>query len=195
LHVNKSPFVCASLQTLSDARAEQLGIDRPLALHHAAMLQGRTGLLAGLWPDVFLPHADASPVEAEADLYGGFVPNADRLLLSQLRGLAPQDLAQRVHEGRIGFADPRLGELLARYRARSHPETLDPQERLQWEQYRAQRLHVSGPLTLAQYLEQIDALQQTHEDDERCLLLLDALVDWAEAIAPPHPDDLGFAAS
>jgi hypothetical protein len=40
-------------------------------------------------------------------------------------------------------------------------------------------------------LEKLDLLQEQHPEDERAQDLLGALFDWAEAIAPPHPDELG----
>jgi len=192
IHINKSPFVCSSLQTLRPERAAELGIDRERALRHAAQLAQRGHLLDGLWRDVFLPYEAEGPVPAEADLYGGFVPEADRRLLTQLRQLDAGQLAQRVHEGRVQFADPRLDELLWHYRARHQPLQLDESERRRWLQERAERLHRSGRVTLGDYLERLDQLQE-QQPDERSQELLAALVDWVESIAPPHPDELGFA--
>lgn len=192
IHINKSPFVCSSLQTLSEAQAERFGIDRAQALRHAERLRDHGGLLDGLWPEVFLPYQADGPVPAEADLYGGFVPAADRSLLTQLRGLPPEQLAERVHEGRVAFADPRLTELLWHYRARHHGAQLTEAEARTWLHERAQRLHGGG--RLASYLERLDQLQM-ERDDERSQALLEALVDWVEQIAPPHPDELGFASA
>jgi exodeoxyribonuclease-1 len=192
IHINKSPFVCSSLQTLSDAQAERYGLDRAQALVHAELLRERGHLLDGLWRDVFLPYEAEGPVPAEADLYGGFVPEADRRLLTQLRALRPEQLAERVRGGRVAFTDPRLDELLWLYRARHHGDQLTEAEQQRWLRERAERLHLQGRTTLGAYLERLDQLQADHED-ERSQELLAALVDWAEAIAPPHPDELGFA--
>ncbi len=192
IHINKSPFVCSSLQTLSAPQAERFGIDREQALRHAELLRDKAHLLDGLWGDVFLPYEAEGTVPAEADLYGGFVPPADRSLLNQLRALSAEQLAARVHEGRVAFADPRLAELLWHYRARHHGAQLSEQEAGRWLRERAQRLHGGG--RLAAYLERLDQLQM-ERDDERSQALLEALVDWALQITPPHPDDLGFAAA
>lgn len=194
IHVNKSPFVCASLQTLAPEQAERWGIDVAQALQHGARLAERGRQLDGLWPDVFLPPTDREPVPADADLYGGFVPEADRRLLVQVRGLSAATLAERVHESRLAFADPRLDELLWLYRARHHGEQLSATEQARWLRERSERLHRTGRQTLGAYLDRLDALQERHGEDERALGLLAALADWAEAMAPPHPDELGFAA-
>lgn len=192
LHANKSPFVCASLQTLKPERAEGFGIDIAQALRHAERLREQGHLLDGLWPDVFLPYEPEAPLPADADLYGGFVPEADRRLLTQLRQLPAAQLAERAQQGRIAFADPRLDELLWLYRARYQNEALSEAEQARWLRERAQRAHGTG--RLAAYLERLDALQEQH-DDEHSQTLLAALVDWVEQSAPPHPDELGFAAA
>lgn len=192
LHANKSPFVCSSLQTLRPARAAELGLDVEACLRNAALLEGRTGSLAGLWPEVFQP-PEPQELEPTADLYGGFVGDADRRLLLQARQLSPADLAARVREGRMVFSDPRLDGLLWQYRARHQADFLSDEEKARWQLELAERLHRRGRVTLAAYLDRLDALQEQHED-ERSQELLAALADWVEAIAPPHPDELGFAA-
>jgi exodeoxyribonuclease-1 len=96
--------------------------------------------------------------------------------------LAPEQLAGK----RPAFADARLEELLFRFRARNHPDTLDDEERMRWHSHRAARLHdgAGGALTLAAYFERIDALQEAQPDDERAQGILGALYDYAESIAP-----------
>jgi exodeoxyribonuclease-1 len=192
IHINKSPFVVSSLQTLSAARAQHWGIDVGQQLQHAERLRTQGAVLAGLWEDVFAaPAAAAVPPDPEANLYGGFVADADRKLLVQVRGWGAAQLAQRVQEGRVNFADARLNELLWRFRARHHPAHLSEEEAGRWLAQRARRVHdgEGGGLPLANYLDRLDGLQAQHED-EASQALLEALVDWAEAIAPPHPEEL-----
>jgi exodeoxyribonuclease I len=194
VHVNKSPFVCASLQTLRAERAEHWGIDIERARRHAETLATHGRRLDGLWAEVFLPPTPQR-LAADADLYGGFVGDADRRLLTQLRGLDAEPLAERVQRGRVVFADPRLDELLWLYRARNHPQALSREEQARWQSERAERLHRSGRITLAAYLERLDALQEQHADDEQAQERLAALSEWVESIAPPYPDGLGFASA
>ncbi len=59
--------------------------------------------------------------DPELALYDGFLPNADKPLLEQVRGTPPEELA----EAAIAFRDPRYATLLFRYRARNWPHTLD----------------------------------------------------------------------
>ncbi|MCB2020466.1 MAG: exodeoxyribonuclease I, partial [Burkholderiaceae bacterium] len=114
---------------------------------------------------------------------GGFIGNADRRTLQHLRSLSPDDLAAR----HPAFEDGRLDELLFRYRARNFPQTLDDAERGRWTEHCRERLHhgSAGALTLAAYQERIDVLAESA--DERGQAILEALVDYAEQIAPP-PD-------
>jgi exodeoxyribonuclease-1 len=86
------------------------------------------------------------------------------------------------------FADARLQELLWRYRARNFADTLSDEERQRWQQHCAARLHegAGGARTLADYFERIDTLAEAAMDanDERAQALLEALVDYGQAIAP-----------
>jgi exodeoxyribonuclease-1 len=181
IHVNKSPIVIGNLKTLGKA-ADRFGIDLGLAERHAHQARQLPPLDA-LWAGLFARDPRSEPVDVDEDLYGGFLANEDRRTLERLRALPPRQLATR----HPAFHDPRLEELLFRYRARNHPDTLDADERERWTQHCVQRLHEGrgGAPTLAQYLERIDALAETA--DERGQALLEALVDYAESIAPDAP--------
>ncbi len=181
IHVNKSPVVIGNLKTLSPAMAERWGIDLAQAMAYAEQAAQHGHTLAGLWPDVFQRPQPDSPPDVDEDLYGGFVGNEDRRRLDRLRRLTPDDPAL----AKAGFDDPRLAELLFRWRARNFPQSLGSAEQARWEQLRAARLHAgaAGGLTLTRYFEQIDALNETA--DERGQEILGALYDWAEQIAPP----------
>jgi exodeoxyribonuclease-1 len=182
IHINKSPVVIGNLAVLGDA-ATRWGLDVSAALVHAehAAALGRT--LDGLWPAVFTRPTPNEAPDVDEDLYGGFVNNEDRRTLQRLRELSPTQLATR----RPAFQDARLEELLFRYRARNFPDTLTSDEQARWEQHRAQRLHHGGggALTIETYFERIDGLAEGA--DERGQALLEALYDYAEAIAPVAP--------
>jgi exodeoxyribonuclease-1 len=180
IHLNKSPVVIANLKTLSPAAAAQWGVDIERALDHAALAADRAPTLAGLWPEVFERPAQERAPDVDEDLYGGFIDNEDRRTLQRLRLLAPDQLAAR----RPAFADPRLDELLFRYRARNFPATLTTAEQQQWAQHRAHRLHegAGGARTLQALFDRIDALGETADDAAQAIL--GALVDYATEIAP-----------
>jgi len=184
IHINKSPMVIGNLKTLSDAVAAKWGVDVPKAMAHAEIAAKQGQLLAGMWPGVFeRPAADRKP-DVDEDLYGGFVGNEDRKALQRLRGLSPQQLADK----RPAFADPRLAEILFRYRARNFPQTLSDAEQAQWLEHRVHKLHdgAGGALTLQAFFDRIDGLQESEAlaEDERAQDILGALVDYATEIAP-----------
>jgi len=178
VHLNKSPMVVGNVQTLAPEMAQRWGIDLEQAARHAQAARALPDMSA-LWPAVFARTAEPAP-DVEQDLYGGFVGNADRRRLDDLRRMTGAQLAQ----ARPAFDDPRLEELLWRYRARHFPDTLDPAEQQRWEAHRAARLFdgQGGARTVDQLFAAIDQLSETA--DERAEAILGALYDWAETIAP-----------
>ncbi|ACB34978.1 Exodeoxyribonuclease I [Leptothrix cholodnii SP-6] len=186
IHINKSPVVIAQLKTLGAEMAQRWGIDKDQALHHAELAARKGATMAGIWPEVFARPAAAEPPDVDEDLYGGFIGQDDRRTLQRVRALAPEKLADKLPT----FNDPRLDELLLRWRARNFPQTLRDEERARWERHCARRLHdgAGGAMTLAAFFERIDTLGEAlPEDDERGPEILGALYDYAEQIAPPPP--------
>ncbi|MBS0342534.1 MAG: exodeoxyribonuclease I [Proteobacteria bacterium] len=179
VHLNKSPMVVGNLRTLGDAMAQRWGIDMAQAMRHAE-LAAQLPDMSAIWPEVFARPKEASP-DVDEDLYGGFVGNGDRRRLDHLRGLSPAELAR----SRSGFDDPRLEELLFRYRARNFPDTLSEEDDERWLQHRMARLleGEGGARNVDVYFAQIDQMAQDAQD-ERTENLLSQLYDYAEAITP-----------
>ncbi|MDR3016685.1 MAG: exodeoxyribonuclease I [Delftia acidovorans] len=178
IHINKSPMVVGSLKTLSPAMAGQWGIDVEQCLQHAAIARDLPDMSA-LWRAVHQRPA-MEGLDADQDLYGGFVGNEDRRRLNHLRSLSAQELAL----DRTGFDDARLTELLFRYRARNFPASLNPAERRRWLQHCAACLieGKGGARTAEQMFAMVDQLSESA--DERGEEILGALYDYAEAIMP-----------
>ena len=178
IHLNKSPVVIGNLNTLSAERAEHWAIDMAAVQRHAALC-GAAPDMSARWQAVFERPAQAAS-DVDADLYGGFIGNADRAVLNRLRGLSPAQLA----ESQPSFSDPRLNDLLFRYRARNFPASLNPAESQQWQALCAARLFdgAGGARTLEALFNEIDTLAETA--DERGEAILGALYEYAEVIAP-----------
>jgi exodeoxyribonuclease-1 len=183
IHINKSPIVIGQLRTLAPAMAERWGLDIERALQHAAAAKAHGPWPKTLWAEVFAREPLAE-VDVDQDLYGGFVGDEDRRRLERLRAMPPDQVAAKLPH----FDDGRLEELVFRWRARNHRETLDAEELQRWESHRIAALHggQGGGLTLAACLERIDVLAEraAESGDERAEAILSALVDYAEAIAP-----------
>lgn len=185
IHVNKSPIVIANLKTVSPSMAEQWGLDLAQGLAHAQLLMDKKGrALDGLWGEVFKRDNAGVAPDVDEDLYGGFIGPQDRRALDRLRSLTPAQLSQAADEGKLNFADPRLDELVFRFRARNWPGSLSPAEQQRWVAHCVARLHEGegGAQTLAAHFEQIDQLSEAA--DERGQEILGALYDYAEQIAP-----------
>ncbi|MBK6862192.1 MAG: exodeoxyribonuclease I [Ideonella sp.] len=180
VHVNKSPIVIGNLKTLSDERAQAWGLDLAQVERHAAVMARMAPLPPERWAAVFARDKPLRAADVDEDLYGGFVGNQDRARLDKLRRM---DGAQ-IAAARPAFDDARLEELVFRYRARNFPQSLSDPERARWTAHCSQRLHEgdAGALTLAAFQDRIDKLAASA--DERGQAILEALVDYAEQIAP-----------
>jgi exodeoxyribonuclease-1 len=185
VHVNRAP-VLAPMTTLSAAAAARWSIDPGQVARHAqtirdsaAAIRERVQAAHQVSPDDARERAQTDP---DLMIYsGGFLSDADRRTLERLRRLAPAELAQ----GGFHFADPRLPQLLFRYRARNWPETLSPPEREQWDALRLARLtdpDGGGSIDLDHYEECLAALAQTHAADPAKLHLIEELAAWAECL-------------
>ena len=178
VHMNKSPMVVSSLKTLSPALAERWSLDLNAQLAHARLARELPDLSA-LWNGLFQRDAPAR-VDVDEDLYGGFLAPSDRKRLDHLRGLSPQALA----EARNSFDDPRLHELVFRYRARNFPDTLSPEDAARWAEHRIARLleGEGGVRNVDQMLEELEA--QGQSADARGIEILEALHAYMEDIVP-----------
>jgi exodeoxyribonuclease-1 len=135
LHVNRCPVV-APMGVLAEEDWQRLGMDK--SLYHARALRlcdsqphWQDKLAALYSAEEFSPSADP-----EQQLYDGFLGDRDRRLADRVRSLDPEQLASETWM----FDDPRMAELLFRYRARNFPATLTAHEHEQWLGFCRQRL-------------------------------------------------------
>ncbi|HTV85983.1 MAG TPA: exodeoxyribonuclease I [Dyella sp.] len=180
IHANRSPAL-APLSALKGVDMQRLQLDLDRCLAHADRLRAASGLREKL-REVF-EHASSPPPpeDPELALYGGFLPDADKRLLRDVRATPPDQLAQR----RFDFRDTRYPELLFRYRARNWPQTLTPEERERWETFRLHRLTRPTALTamtLADYFARLSELRHDPAHAEKHQLL-DRLQAWGEQLA------------
>ncbi|MFZ6769086.1 exodeoxyribonuclease I [Undibacterium sp. Di26W] len=179
IHINKSPTVIGNLKTLSANMAAKWQIDMPLMLQHAEKAAALGPAIAAIWEQVYA-RPEAAEADVDEDLYGGFVGSGDRRLLNELRRMKPAQLAKAS----TSFQDPRLTELLFRYRARNFYDSLSTEEQQAWEEHRTTRLldGAGNARTVEMYFNQIDTLSETA--DEAAEEILGALYDYAEMIVP-----------
>jgi exodeoxyribonuclease-1 len=182
VHVNRAP-VLAPLGTLSARSAERWSIDLEQVARHAGAVARHAASIRERVREVHEPREDAATA-SDPDLMiysGGFFSNDDRRTLARLIGETPEALAQ-AHPR---FDDPRLAEMLFRYRARNWPATLSPEERETWDAFRLSRLtepEGGGSITLDRYAQRLAELAETHAEDPAKLAVLEALSEWGETV-------------
>ncbi len=180
VHLNKVPALVA-WNHLREADFQRLAIDPAAVEAKAEKLRAFGPQLAEKARQVFArERVNDGPIDADASLYDGFLAEGDKALLSKVRTAPPEALAELEQR----FRDPRLPELLFRYRARNHPQTLDATARSRWDAYRQQRFNTPGlaEQTLPEYIAQIAALREEHQDNPASLALLDALEQWRHTL-------------
>ncbi|GAB6067356.1 exodeoxyribonuclease I [Methylothermus subterraneus] len=184
VRVNRCP-VLAPVAALRPEDAERLAIDTARCLRHLKVLRRHRDLLRARLAALF------KPPEAIADpdlmLYrGGFFSASDRARLDAIRQLPPE----RLRELALEFDDPRLPEMVFRYRARNWPQTLSAEERRRWDEFRLKRLtrpESGASIVWSQYLQELRALARSEADPSR-LEILKALEAYAREILPPCPE-------
>jgi len=180
VRANRAPAL-APLSVLKGADMDRLQLDVDRCLGHAATLREAVGLRDKV-QRLFKQAAAMPPAEdPELALYDGFLPDADKRRLTEVRGTPPETLAAAG----IAFRDPRYAELLFRYRARNWPQTLSAEERSRWEAFRRDRLTRHTPLTGLTLDDYFTRLAQMRHDPALAARqpLLDQLEAWGRQLA------------
>lgn len=149
LHINRCPVV-APLAVLRKEDQQRLGLDMSDLLRRGERLMTAREQWEHKLTSIYAEGDFAESEDPEQQLYGGFIGDRDRRLCEQVRAADPQELGSR----RWMFDDPRLPELLFRYRARNFPASLDEEEQQQWRTFCQQRLidpALGAPHTLAAF--------------------------------------------
>lgn len=180
VHLNRCPSLVA-WRHLTDADRERLCIDDALVQARAQRLRDAGPALAEKVRRVYAQQAERAVSDADGAIYDGFLGDGDRKRCAEVRATPPDQLGTRTS----GFQDPRLDELLFRYRARNWPEHLDAGERMRWDAYRRQRLAEGSELSehsLPGFFAEIAQMRQAHAGDGRVQVLLDRLEAWGRGI-------------
>jgi exodeoxyribonuclease-1 len=179
VHLNRCPALIA-WNHLRDADFARLRIDTARVQANAARLRARADDIVEKMRRVYASLPDRGASDCDASLYDGFLPDGDRLRFPHVRGTPPAHLATADFH----FSDPRLPELLFRYRARNWRQLLGSADRERWNAYRRERLAdtVCSEYSFPTYYAEVDALRTQHSDDARVAALLDQLEGWGREL-------------
>lgn len=177
VHINKAPVVTTH-KLIDDAAAKRLDIDVQRCELHWQRLNQMD--LSGKLQAVFNSQSYPEKPDAEQRLYDGFLPNADKYLLDEVRLASCADLT----EHRFHFSDQRYNDLLFSYRARYFNDSLTDSERAIWAENCRWRLtdEKSGYLTMKQQGAEIAQLLANGSLSTEKITVLEALNDWATQV-------------
>ncbi|GAB3725991.1 exodeoxyribonuclease I [Luteimonas pelagia] len=181
VHLNRCPAL-VPWQHLRAADFARLGIDPDRVEAHAARLRAAGPALAEKVRRVFAREDAREPGDVDGALYGAFLADGDKRKLADVRATPPHLLGARD----FGFSDPRLPELLFRYRARNWPDSLSQPERTRWDDFRRHRLG-GDDRDLAEhgfprFDAELAAMRAAHAGDGPRLALLDQLQAWRNTL-------------
>ena len=180
IHINKCPVV-VPLKTMDSATADRLQIDVDTCMLHRELIMEHIETFAAKTTAVFQQGDFPESDDPDTQLYsGGFFSRDDSQRMDTIRNTSVEDLAG-LH---FSFDDPRLDEMLFRYRARNFPETLDDAEMERWNSYRHERftLPEKSNRTLNQFYAEVEAIQTAPDTIGSQLVLMEELLDYAESI-------------
>ncbi len=188
IHINKAPVV-APASTLTNQACKRWQIDLTLCRQNLETLTGSRHFINALRQAYQQSHFDN---ETNPDLMiysGGFFGDADRRRMTRIHHTPPEQLAGLANH----FDDPRLPEMLFRYRARNYPQTLSPEEKVRWEEFRLQRLTDPGAgasITLEDFDQRLREISQEVDLDQRKKDLLMALQAYRYKLMGQGLDEL-----
>ncbi len=180
VHLNKCPVI-VPLNTLTDQAAERWAINISQSLANAEQIRQASHLASKIEAvhnrQVFDPITDP-----DQSLYSGeFFSKDDRSRMDRILTATPEALAEMV----VAFDDPRLPEMLFRYRARNWPESLTVSERERWEEFRMDRLTSvdgGGSITLKVFQQELARLMVDPALSPEKKRILSELADWPALI-------------
>ncbi len=173
VHINKCP-VLAPVSVIRPSDAQRLAIDLALCQDNIGKIQAAKGLAEKL-ASVFSSHAySEQDVDPDLAIYsGGFFFDGDKQKMAKIRASSPEQLAKSA----FSFTDPRLPEMLFRYRARNYPETLSADEQSRWNEFCKSRLtgrQAGASITLDAYFARLQELRSKNNVNADIINALDA---------------------
>jgi len=190
LQYNHCPAV-APMGVLDEATRARLKIDLDVVQHNLAKLHAAKGFNERVAEAHDIKDAERDkyiqtkpPVDADAQLYDGFLQGNDKTVSRAVRVAKPDELSNFASQ----LQDPRLKEILPRYKARNYPNSLTGDERQAWEDYCRTWLMDGGEQgRLAKFFKRLAELGETAKPDQA--FILEELQLYGQSIVPVYPDE------
>ncbi|HCS63022.1 MAG TPA: exodeoxyribonuclease I, partial [Cellvibrio sp.] len=184
IHFNKTPMVLPP-SMLDDSTAQRLAIDKLKCEQHwqtfrHLSVSERQALQQKLY-QLYSTQEFAEKTDPEQMLYSGFFDEQDKRLMVQVRQATPELLSSEP----FAFRDPRLKEMLFRYRARNFPTSLSLEEQQRWQVFCRMRFTVreaQASLTLDEFDERLQRLIADADTTESQKDLLKQLTLYADKL-------------
>lgn len=178
--LNKCPFI-APLNVLDANNQQRWQIDLQQCERYRQLLLSRSDLRERIIQAASYKPDYESLQDPDFMLYSGdFFSDQDKSNMAIIRAATPQQLAGLD----LSFEDPRLPEMLFRYRARNYPATLTDSELMRWREFCQQRmLHPPGRMLSAErFMQELESALQDHTDNVNAQRLLHDLYRYVQEL-------------
>lgn len=185
IHLNKCPMVAPAsmVKTVPEERLDSWELDLGIAANHLSWLRQNPDFVQKLISVFDQPYEGSKSTDPDLMIYsGGFFSHHDKSEMTRIREASEIELAEEA----FSFQDPRLEEMLFRYKARNFPNTLSDEEQERWSQHCSSRLMSDGAeyMSLQQFGNRLNELTQEYFDDPDKCAILEELKYYAESIIP-----------
>jgi exodeoxyribonuclease-1 len=186
MQFNRCPAV-APLSVLDDASKDRLKLDMNIIEKNAKALMAQSDLSDKIQEAVKINEKTKQvsliidTADVDSQLYDGFFNDSDKNKMRTVR-LADKNALADLN---LDFADSRLEKLLLLYKARQYPESLNPAEQTEWENYRKIRLlQGDDQSAFGRYFKRLNELSLKVDLTQNQIYLLEELKLYGESIAP-----------
>ncbi len=180
LLVNKCPVI-APTSTLTGDTAKRLNIDLMNCMkNRQALINSRKEIQQKI-AKIFEPREYEPVTDPDLMIYaGGFFSQQDKTQMQTIHNTMPDELGTQTWS----FDDKRLPEMLFRYRARNHPETLNEDELAQWMEHCRNRLVEgdSGHLNFKNFYAELEQLRTETELDDSKIKVLNKVEEFGREL-------------
>jgi len=185
VHINRCPILLTP-KMADPATAQRLGISGEVCRKHLEQLRRYRDRDARAFTAkvqaIYQSRETGVSQDPDYMLYsGGFFGEKDKRSMERVRSSTPEELVSEVFD----FEDTRLPEMLFRYRARNYPQSLLPEERELWEEFRYHRLtepDSASAYCMEEFQADIDNLLDSGNLTEDQRVVLEQLLEYADLL-------------